>query len=349
MGTKHPRSDSRRAPLPEREPAPFRPAWWARNRHLQTVWSRLLRRRVDVPTTRARWTTPDGDFVDIDFSDGPVASPQLVAIHGLEGSSQRKYVRGLLALAGQRGWRGVAPNLRGCSGTPNRTARLYHSGDSDELDWLVAELVKRDPGAPILLVGVSLGGNVLLKWLGEKEEKVPEEVSAAVAISTPFDLAAAAHKMSRGAGRIYTRFFLRTLKPKARQKAREYPDRLDAGAIRRARNWRQYDDIVTAPLHGFRDAEDYWARSSSKPFLGRIRRPVLLINALDDPFIPASSLPEDVVATSQWLEASFTTKGGHAGFVTGALPWRPLYWAENRAVEFLAAYAATMQPVGSDS
>lgn len=349
METKHPGSDSRRAPLPEREPAHFRPAWWARSRHLQTVWSRLLRRRVDVPTTRARWTTPDGDFVDIDFADGPIASPQLLAIHGLEGSSQRKYVRGLLALAAGRGWRGVALNFRGCSGTPNRTARLYHSGDSDELDWVVAELVKRDPGAPILPVGVSLGGNVLLKWLGEKEERVPEEVRAAVAISTPFDLAVAAHKMSRGGGRIYTRFFFRTLKPKARQKAREYPDRLDARAIRKARNWRQYDDAVTAPLHGFRDAEDYWARSSSKSFLGRIRRPVLLINALDDPFIPASSLPADVVATSQWLEASFTTNGGHAGFVAGAFPWRPFYWAEHQAVEFLAGYAATMRPVGPDS
>jgi predicted alpha/beta-fold hydrolase len=304
-----------------------------------------LRRGIEVPTTRARWSTPDGDFVDIDFVDGPLASPQLLAIHGLEGSSQRKYIRGLLALAAERGWRGVALNFRGCSGAPNRAARLYHSGDSAELDWIVAELVKRDPGAPILPVGVSLGGNVLLKWLGEKGGQTPDEVRAAVAISAPFDLAAAAHKMSRGSGRIYTRLFLRTLKPKARQKAREYPDRLDVKEIRKARNWRQYDDAITAPLHGFRDAEDYWARSSSKSFLERIRRPVLLINALDDPFIPANSLPEDAVAKSQWLQASFTANGGHAGFVTGAFPWRPFYWAEHRAIDFLAGYVATIRPV----
>ncbi len=349
MDTKQPVSDSRQLPNPERSPLPFRPAWWARSRHLQTVWSRLLRRRIELSTTRARWTTPDGDFVDIDFMDGPIASPQLLAIHGLEGSSQRKYIRGLLALAAERGWRGVALNFRGCSGAPNRTARLYHSGDSAELDWVIAELVKRDPGAPILPVGVSLGGNVLLKWLGEEGEQVPEEVRAAVAISAPFDLAAAAYKMSRGSGRIYTGFFLRTLKPKARQKAREYPDRLDAKAIRKARNWRQYDDAVTAPLHGFRDAEDYWARSSSKSCLEQIRRPVLLINAKDDPFIPASSLPEDAVARSEWLQASFTSKGGHAGFVAGAFPWRPLYWAEHRAIAFLAGYAPTMRPLRATS
>jgi predicted alpha/beta-fold hydrolase len=305
----------------------------------------LLRRRIELPTTRARWATPDGDFVDIDFMDGPVASPQVLAIHGLEGSSRRKYILGLMALAAERGWRGVALNFRGCSGTPNRTARLYHSGDSAELDWVVAELVKRDPGAPILPVGVSLGGNVLLKWLGEAGEQAPDEVRAAVAISAPFNLAAAAHEMSRGSGRIYTRLFLRTLKPKARQKAQEYPHLLDTKAIRKARNWRQYDDAVTAPLHGFRDAEEYWSRSSSKSSLGRIRRPTLLINAKDDPFIPASSLPEGAVAESEWLHASFTEKGGHAGFVAGTVPWRPLYWAEQRTIEFLAGYVATVRPL----
>jgi predicted alpha/beta-fold hydrolase len=325
--------------------APYRPPWWARSRHLQTVWSRLLRRRIELPVTRARWATPDGDFLDIDFMDGPIGSPQLLAIHGLEGSSQRAYIRGLLALAAERGWRGVALNFRGCSGVPNRSARLYHSGDSAELDWIIAELVKRDPGAPILPVGVSLGGNVLLKWLGEKREQAPDEVRAAVAISTPFDLAAAAREMSRGSGRIYTRFFLRTLRPKALQKAREKPALLDAKAIRRARNWRQYDDVVTAPLHGFRDAEDYWTRSSSKSFLGQIRRPVLLINAEDDPFIPASTLPRGEVAASDWLYASFSAKGGHAGFIAGRLPWRPVYWAERRAVDFLADYVPSIRPI----
>ena len=306
---------------------PFRPAWWLRNRHLQTVWNRLLRRRPEIHTTRARWTTHDGDFVDLDFMDGPIASPQLLVIHGLEGSSERKYVRGLLALAAERGWRGVAMNFRSCSGTPNRTARLYHSGETGDLDWVIGELAKREPGAPILPVGVSLGGNVLLKWLGEEGANATDEVRAAVAISTPFDLAAAAAAMSRGAGRLYSRFFLRTLKPKALQKAAEYPELLDADAIRRARTWGQYDDVATAPLHGFKNAEDYWSQSSSISFLDRIRRPTLLINAEDDPFVPASCMPVGRVENSEWLQAEFTQRGGHVGFVAGTVPWRPHYWA----------------------
>ncbi len=325
----------------------FRPAWWARGRHTQTVWGRLLRRQVEVSTRRARWTTPDGDFLDLDFMDGPVKSPQLLVIHGLEGSSQRQYVRGLLARAGRRGWRGVGMNFRSCSGVPNRTPRLYHSGDSQELNWVISELCKRDPGAPILPVGVSLGGNVLLKWLGERGEDAPDEVRAAVAISTPFDLAAAAEKMSRGAGRLYSYHFLRSLKAKALRKAREYPEMLDAVRIRGARNWRQYDDVVTAPLHGFRDADDYWTRCSSIRFLERIRRPTLLISARDDPFVPASSLPREQVENSKWLWAEFSRRGGHAGFVSGRLPWRPVYWAERRAMEFLAHYVPTFQPVRS--
>ncbi len=238
-------------------------------------------------------------------------------------------------------------NFRSCSGVPNRTPRLYHSGDSQELNWVISELCKRDPGAPILPVGVSLGGNVLLKWLGERGEDAPDEVRAAVAISTPFDLAAAAEKMSRGAGRLYSYHFLRSLKAKALRKAREYPEMLDAVRIRGARNWRQYDDVVTAPLHGFRDADDYWTRCSSIRFLERIRRPTLLISARDDPFVPASSLPREQVENSKWLWAEFSRRGGHAGFVSGRLPWRPVYWAERRAMEFLAHYVPTFQPVRS--
>jgi predicted alpha/beta-fold hydrolase len=323
---------------------PFRPAWWSRGRHRQTAWNRLLRRAAHLPICRARWTTPDADFLDLDFMDGPVTSPQLLVIHGLEGSSDRPYVRGLLALAAERGWRGVAMNFRGCSGSRNRTPRLYHSGDSGDLDWVISELVKRDPAAPILPVGISLGGNVLLKWLGEQSELAPDEVRAAVAISTPFDLAAAAAKMSRGLGRLYTYFFLRTLKRKALHKAREYPGLLDEKAVRRARNWRQYDDTVTAPLHDFRDAEDYWARSSSLFYLERIRRPALLINSRDDPIVPASCLPDELVERSEWIHAEFTSRGGHAGFVAGTLPWQPVYWAERRAVEFLASFVPTLRP-----
>jgi predicted alpha/beta-fold hydrolase len=285
----------------------------------------------------------------LDFLDGPESSPQLLVIHGLEGSSDRQYVRGLLSHAAERGWRGVALNFRSCSGTLNRAPRLYHSGDSGELDWVIAELAKRDPGAPILPVGMSLGGNVLLKWLGESGSMAPDEVRAAVAISTPFDLGGSADEMSRGLGRLYSRFFLKSLKAKARVKAREFPDLIDAETVRRARNWREYDNAVTAPLHGFRDAEDYWARSSSIHFLEQIRRPVLLIGAEDDPFLPSASLPHEPVERSAWLHAAFSKKGGHAGFVAGSFPWRPVYWAERKAVEFLAGYVPTIRPTRDPS
>jgi predicted alpha/beta-fold hydrolase len=209
---------------------------------------------------------------------------------------------------------------------------------------VITELIKRDPGAPILPVGISLGGNVLLKWLGEQGSLAADEVCAVAAISTPFDLAAAAEKMSGGSGRFYTRFFLRTLKEKALKKAEEYPNLLDEEVIRQARTWREYDDAVTAPLHGFEDADDYWRRSSSMQYLDRIRRPTLLINSRDDPFIPESSLPEDQVARSPWLTALFGQSGGHAGFIAGPWPWRPFYWAEHRAVEFLSEFATAIPP-----
>lgn len=333
-------------PPDDRHPGvgPFEPAWWLRNRHCQTIWNRLFRRATDVATTRARWSTPDGDFLDIDFADGPHGSPQLLVIHGLEGSSERQYVRGLLALAVERGWRGVALNFRSCSGILNRSPRLYHSGETEDLDWVAAELAKRDPGAPILPVGVSLGGNVLLKWLGEQGELVPDEVRAAAAISVPFDLAASAARMSRGMGRLYSWFFLRTLRRKAQAKAEQYPEKLDVRAIRRARTWRQYDDAATAPLHGFADAAEYWAACSSGSFLSGIQRPTLLISARDDPFIPESSLPAGEIVHSDWLHAEFTERGGHVGFIAGTLPWRPTYWAERRAVEFLADYVPSIRP-----
>ncbi len=174
------------------------------------------------------------------------------------------------------------------------------------------------------------------------------EVRAAAAISTPFDLAAAARQMSRGLGWVYTTLFLRTLKPKALQKAREHPDLLNLKAVKRARSWRAYDAAATAPLHGFESAEDYWSRSSSLPYLRRIRLPVLLLNARDDPFIPASILPQELVNGSKWLQAEFTDRGGHAGFVSGAWPWRPVYWAEQRSIEFLARFVPTLRPARSD-
>ena len=327
---------------------PFQPAWWCPGPHLQTAWGRLVRRLPDVPVFRVRWTAPDGDFLDLDFVDGPIGAPTLLVLHGLEGSSESKYVRGLLHRARRRGWRGAALNFRSCGGELNRAPRLYHSGETDDVGWVIERLLKRDPGSPLLPVGVSLGANVLLKWLGEVGERAPEEIRAAVAISTPFDLAAGADKLSRGLGRLYTRFFLRTLRRTALAKARQYPGLLESEAIRKARTWRQYDDAVTAPLHGFENAEEYWALSSSGTYLRSVRRPTLLINARNDPFLPADALPESAVAESPWLHAEFTSGGGHAGFVAGSWPWKVRYWAEERAIGFLADHAPSLRPARDD-
>jgi uncharacterized protein len=322
-------------------PPAYRPPWWYRGRHLQTLWGPALR-RGGPPLRRERWPTPDGDVLDLDWVDAgggaaPAArSPLLVVLHGLEGSSRSHYARGLLAEIRAAGWRGVVLHFRSCSGELNRLPRFYHSGDTGDLDWVVARLAAREPAVPIGLVGVSLGGNVALKWLGERGAGVPAEVHGAVGISTPFDLGACAEALDHGPNRLlYTANFLRTMKAKLAAKAALLDGRLDLPAALRARTFAEYDRLVTAPLYGFADERDYWARASSGPFLPGIRRPCLLINALNDPFVPAASLP---AVRSAWLEPALTLEGGHAGFLEG--PWGRRSWAERRAVTFLTPHLA---------
>lgn len=300
------------------------------------MWGPLLRRR-DVRRRRERFDTPDGDFVDVDWLHAPAAAraPLLLVLHGLEGSARSHYALGLLAAAAQRGWRAAILNFRSCSGEPNRLPRFYHSGDTADLDHVVRVITARHPDARMGAVGVSLGGNVLLKWLGEQEEAAPAQVVGAVGISVPFDLEACARVLDRGVPRaLYTSNFMRTLRRKVRAKAKRYPGFVDVKAALRARTFAAYDRVVTAPLHGFADERDYWRRSSSGPFLARIRRPVLLINALDDPFIPVASLPA-AAALPPGVLTEFTAHGGHAGFLEGRAPWRARSWAEARAVDFL--------------
>ena len=312
----------------------FRPAWWCRNRHAQTIWGPLLG-RPGVPLRRERVTTRDGDFVDLDWADGPREAPLLLVLHGLEGSSRSHYAAGLMGAARARGWRALVLNFRSCGGELNRLPRFYHSGDTGDLDEVVRHLVARDPEARIGAVGVSLGANVLLKWLGERGVKTPAAVAAAVAISAPFDLAACAQTLDRGLARLlYTRRFLRSLRAKVEQKAAVYPGFVDLAAVRRARTFAEYDRVLTAPLHGFRDEWDYWTRASSGPYLATIRRPTLLINARDDPLVPAEALPAPATLPSH-VRAAFTPGGGHVGFLEGAWPWRAVSWAERRALEFL--------------
>ncbi|MBI3597029.1 MAG: alpha/beta fold hydrolase [Nitrospirae bacterium] len=318
--------------------AEFRPAWWLRGLHRQTVWRSLFGRGPAPPYRRERFETSDGDFVDLDWFESESRTgdrPLVIVLHGLEGSSRSNYVVGLLREAARRGWDGVAMNFRSCSGELNRLPRFYHSGETGDLDEVLASLIARRPGHSIGLVGYSLGGNVLLKWLGERGDKAPESLRAAVAVSVPFDLAAAAYRVDHGLGWFYGQAFLRTLKEKALSKARRYPGFLDPDEVASIRSFALFDDRVTAPLHGFANAQDYWTRSSAASWLGAIQKPTLLINACDDPFLPAVCLPRDAVARSPWLTAQFTPRGGHAGFVEGRRPGAVTYWVDHRAMAFL--------------
>jgi predicted alpha/beta-fold hydrolase len=316
----------------------YQPPCWYRGRHLQTLWGPLFRRFGRPPLRRERVHTRDGDFLDLDWlGAAPARAPLVVVLHGLEGSSRSHYVAGLLRETAALGLRGLALNFRSCSGELNRAPRLYHSGETSDLDGIIAGLVEREPALRLGLVGVSLGGNVALKWLGERGAGAPPQVAGAVAISTPFDLAACARVLDRGVPRaLYTRAFLRTLKAKIRAKARLYDGRLDTTAALRARTFSEYDRLVTAPLYGFTDERDYWARSSSAPYLAAIRRPCLLISAVNDPFMPAAALPREAVARSPWLEALFPPEGGHAGFLEGPIGRRS--WAERHALAFLSRH-----------
>jgi uncharacterized protein len=298
------------------------------------VWGPLVR-GGRVPLSRERVATNDGDFVDLDWLHGPPEAPLLLVLHGLEGSGRSHYVTGLFRLARARGWRGVALNFRSCSGELNHLPRFYHSGDTDDLDAVVKLLVERQAGVRLVAVGFSLGGNVLVKWLGEREGDVPAQLAAAVAISVPFDLTSCARVLDHGWRRaVYGENFLRTMRRKVRDKARHFPGFVDVDAVRRARTFSEYDRAVTAPLHGFADEQDYWMRASSGPYLKLVRCPTLLISALDDPIVPTHGLPDPRTLPPN-VVMEFTERGGHGGFLEGRWPWGLESWAERRAVDFL--------------
>jgi len=299
------------------------------------LWA-VVRRRSLTGVTRERLVTPDGDFVDLDWLPGRPGAPVLLVLHGLEGTGRSHYVAGLFEHARARGWRAAVLWFRSCSGELNRLARFYHSGDTADLDWFLRALIAREPGVCVGAVGISIGGNVLLKWLGEQGDAAPKELRAAVAVSVPFDLALCAGVMDQGFQKaVYTASFMRSFHAKTRAKALAYPGFVDLDAALKSRTFAAYDRAVTAPLHGFADEVDYWTRASSGPYLGRIRRPTLLINAVDDPFIPERSLPNPATLP-ECVQTEFVRNGGHVGFVEGP-PWRTRSWAERRAVEYLAS------------
>jgi predicted alpha/beta-fold hydrolase len=305
---------------------------WLPGGHLQTIVP-ALRAPARVPLARERWDTPDGDFIDVDFAGDPSSPRLLVLFHGLEGGSDSHYARALATAACAAGLRLAIPHWRGCSGEPNRTRRAYHSGDSAEVDWILGKIL--GSGKALYAIGVSLGGNAMLKWLGERGAAAAAVVRRAAAVSAPIDLPAAGAALDRGLNRLlYTRMFLSTLKPKTLAKLEVFPDLFDAAVVRKARTFREFDDLVTAPLHGFRDVEHYWSASASGPFLGGIRVPTLLLNARNDPFLPAHALLAAARAASPDVLLEFPDSGGHVGFMTGPFPGRH-GWLPQRLFRFL--------------
>ena len=314
----------------------FRAPWWLPGGHAQTIWparlSRLasssrLARGPGAPHAqpphyrRERWATPDHDFIDVDFLDEGAApgAPMLVLFHGLEGSSQGAYALAFAHWARQHGWHYAVPHFRGCSGELNLAPRAYHSGDFEEIGWVLARL-RQQHGAPLRAVGISLGGNALLRWAEEAGDTASSVASAVAAVCSPVDLAASGHAIGRGFNRqVYTRMFLQTMKPKALAKLAQHPGLFRRDALLAATDLYQFDNLFTAPLHGFKSADDYWDRASAKPHLHQIRIPALLLNARNDPFVPAASLPQQAAVGAHvtlWQPAH----GGHVGFPGGRFP-----------------------------
>jgi predicted alpha/beta-fold hydrolase len=301
-----------------------------------------MRPVYDVPLRRERWDTPDGDFLDLDFGPDPNESaPLILLLHGLEGFSERPYMLHAMGVLGERGMASVGLNFRGCSGEPNRLPRLYHSGETGDPVFVLETLRSRWPGRPLGALGFSLGGNVLLKLLGEREDGGTGLLQASAAISVPYDLSAGvAHLEGSAAGRFYARYFLTSLMKKVQAKEELLSPILDLEAVYASENLSQFDDVATAPLHGFSGAQDYYRRSSSNQFLEGIRVPTLLIHAGNDPFLPRRAIPTALMEGNPRLEPLVSRSGGHVGFLSGLLPWRPRFWAEDRLADFFVRQLA---------
>jgi len=315
-------------------PSSYRAPSWLVGGHAQTIYPFVLP-RPGVRFRRERVHAPDGDFWEFDWFEADGATrqaPLVVLFHGLEGGSASDYARALMSALESIGWRGVIPHFRGCGGTPNERPRAYHSGDHEEIGAMVEAVRERVPDAPLYALGVSLGGSALLNWLGRAGTAASSEIAAAAAVSTPLDLTAAGRAIDRGLNQIYSRHFLQTLVPKGVAMAQRFPGVLDHGRVRRVRSMYEFDDAVTAPLHGFAGTLDYWQRASSKPWLSEVAVPTLVLNARNDPFVPGASLPgPHEVSVAVVLEQPDT--GGHAGFLSGPFPG-DLRWLPERLLQF---------------
>jgi len=313
----------------------FKPAWWLTNPHCQTLWSVLCRRRIkNLSPKRERIELADGDFIDIDWV-GSGNGPIVLILHGLEGSVQSLYAQGMLQTIVQQGWRGVCMHFRSCSGERNRLPRAYHSGETRDIAEVISQLQQRTPATLFAAIGFSLGGNVLLKWLGEMGEHSP--LVAAIAISVPFELSKAAARINSGFSRIYQWRLLHSLCKKIKWKFQQQPAPFIIPPLRKIRTLRDFDDQVTAPLHGFVDGADYYTKSSCRQYLQKIKVPTLLLQAKDDPLVGNNSLPEQYEMSAQ-VKLELSEKGGHVGFVSGNFPWKICYWLEQRVPVFLRDY-----------
>jgi uncharacterized protein len=312
----------------------FKPAWWLPGAHAQTLWPSLIRRPVEIELTTERLTLPDGDFIDLAWTNGN-SDKIVIVLHGLEGSIDSSYARGVLAAINQKGWRGVLMHFRGCSGEHNLKDRSYHSGETGDLRFLVEKLRNRHPEGTLTAVGYSLGGNALLKYLGEYKDE--SQLKAATAVSVPYTLSNSASKLEKGFSRIYQRHLLNRLINKTLGKFQDRQAPVDIAHINKLNTFKSFDHHITAPIHGFKSGDDYYEQSSSRQYLNKITTPTLLIHSRDDPFMSVDAIPrQNELSESVILELS--NHGGHVGFVSGNTPWNVKYWLEQRIPEFLGTY-----------
>jgi predicted alpha/beta-fold hydrolase len=313
----------------------FKPAWWLKNCHLQTIFAKYLAPNLQLLLTPERIDLPDGDELMLHWGERKpdLQTPLVLLLHGLEGNFRSHYVRGMIHSLQQRGFATVLMHFRGCHGEANKLPRAYHSGDTSDAGFIISLLQQRFPGVSLAAVGFSLGGNVLMKYCGEQAENCP--LQAAVAVSAPLQLSASADRINQGFSRVYQQYLLGRLKrtmQRKLQKHQPFPLPLTHTDIQKLRSIRQFDNLLTAPLHGFANAEDYYLRASAQPYLAKITMPCLLIHAKDDPFLAPSVIPKQLQPPVQLL---LSEHGGHVGFISGGLPWRPVYWLDVIVPNFL--------------
>ena len=320
--------------MPLIEKSSYRAPWYLPGGHLQTIWPALFRRVPRVVQRSERLELADGDFVDLEWSIQG-SSRLAILCHGLEADAQTEYIQGMAGALIRRGWDVLAWNFRGCSHEPNRLLRMYHSGATEDLHAVVNHALANHSATAVDLIGFSLGGNLTLKYLGERPAELSPRLHRAVAFSVPCDLACSSRQLALRSNWLYMERFLRAMRAKIREKHQRFPDQIDLTGLSRIRTFREFDDRFTAPIHGFRDAADYWARNSCRPFLPQIRIPTLLVNAQNDPFLGPDCYPRDAAVASNCFHFEAPATGGHLGFPSGCHSRES--WVETRAVQFLQA------------